>query len=191
MLTSQPNEPESYHSFQTAERNMRPMQRLDIPMSASKSREGRAQRGATNGWLRSSEQRRRRRMSKTSERICDKYNTRPPTPYPVQRYFTVRHIHLSIHRSASHTCLTGNNMWPSTLSYVARWGLQFPQILTNSPTHNPIRNRHKWTSIRDGVGYVKTQLSCILFIMLTCFGHCGPSSGHKNVYRGKLYRVWS
>ena len=42
-----------------------------------------------------------------------------------------------------------------------------------------------------GVGYVKTQLSCILFIMLTaiCFGHCGPSSGHKNVYRGKLYRV--
>jgi len=26
----------------------------------------------------------------------------------------------------------------------------------------------------------KTQLSCILFIMLTtCFGHCGPPSGHK------------
>ena len=44
---------------------------------------------------------------------------------------------------------------------------------------------------REGVGYIKTQLSCILFIMLkaTCFGHCGPSSGHKNVYRGKLYRV--
>jgi len=43
------------------------------------------------------------------------------------------------------------------------------------------------------VGYVKTQLSCILFIMLTttCFGHCGPSSDHKNIYRGKLYRVWS
>ena len=41
------------------------------------------------------------------------------------------------------------------------------------------------------VGYIKTQLCCILFIMLTttCFGHCGPSSGHKNVYRGKLYRV--
>jgi len=35
------------------------------------------------------------------------------------------------------------------------------------------------------------HMSCILFIMLTttCFGHCGPSSGHKNVYRGKLYRV--
>jgi len=46
--------------------------------------------------------------------------------------------------------------------------------------------------IREGVGYVKTQMSCILFIMLTtCFDHCGPSSGHKNVYRGKLYRVWS
>ena len=44
---------------------------------------------------------------------------------------------------------------------------------------------------RGGVGYVKTQLSFILFIMLTttCFGHCGPSSGHKNIYRGKLYRV--
>ena len=37
--------------------------------------------------------------------------------------------------------------------------------------------------IREGVGYVKTQPSCILFIMLTttCFAHCGPSSGHKNV----------
>ena len=42
-----------------------------------------------------------------------------------------------------------------------------------------------------GMGYVKTQPSFILFIVLTttCFGHCGPSSGHKNVYRGKLYRV--
>jgi len=40
----------------------------------------------------------------------------------------------------------------------------------------------------EGVGNGKTGLSCILFIMLTtCFGHCGPSSGHKNVYRGKLY----
>jgi len=41
----------------------------------------------------------------------------------------------------------------------------------------------------EGVGYVKTHLSCILFITLTtCFGHCGTSSsGHKNVYRGKLY----
>jgi len=46
-------------------------------------------------------------------------------------------------------------------------------------------------AIREGVGYVKTQLSCILFIMLatTCFGNCGPSSGRKNVYRGNLYRV--
>ena len=36
--------------------------------------------------------------------------------------------------------------------------------------------------IIECVGYVRTQLSCILFIMLmtTCFGHCGPSSGHKN-----------
>ena len=41
-------------------------------------------------------------------------------------------------------------------------------------------------AIREGVGYVKTQLSCILFIVLmtTCFGHCGPSWGHKKVYRG-------
>jgi len=41
------------------------------------------------------------------------------------------------------------------------------------------------------VGYVKGQLSCILFIMLTstCFGHCGSSSGQKNVYRGKLHTV--
>jgi len=48
-------------------------------------------------------------------------------------------------------------------------------------------------AIREGVGYVKTELPCTLFIMLTttCFGHWGPSSGHKNVYRGKLYRVWS
>jgi len=45
-------------------------------------------------------------------------------------------------------------------------------------------------AIREWVGYVATQLSCILFIMLTtCFGQFGLSSGHKNVYRGKLYRV--
>ena len=36
--------------------------------------------------------------------------------------------------------------------------------------------------IREGVGYVKTQLSFILFIWLTttCFGHSGLSSGHEN-----------
>jgi len=51
----------------------------------------------------------------------------------------------------------------------------------------------KLSTVNWGGGYVKTQLSCILFIMLTttCFGHCGPYSGHKNVYRGKLSRVWS
>jgi len=42
------------------------------------------------------------------------------------------------------------------------------------------------SGIREWVRYVTTQLSCILNIMLTttCFGHCGPSSGHRNVYRG-------
>ena len=45
-----------------------------------------------------------------------------------------------------------------------------------------------YPSLREGVGYVKTQLSCILFIMLTttCFGHCGPSSGHK-MYKEENY----
>jgi len=28
-------------------------------------------------------------------------------------------------------------------------------------------------------------------MLATCFGHCGPSSGHKNVYTGKLYSVRS
>jgi len=45
-----------------------------------------------------------------------------------------------------------------------------------------------------GRGWSTSKHNCLLsyFIMLTttCFGHCGPSSGHKNVYRGKLYRVW-
>ena len=36
---------------------------------------------------------------------------------------------------------------PLTLSYVARWGLHFPQILTISLTHTPNWNRHKWVSI--------------------------------------------
>ena len=42
--------------------------------------------------------------------------------------------------------------------------------------------------IKEGVMYVTTQLSCILFIMLTttCFGHCGASSGHK-IYREENY----
>ena len=115
MSTSQPNEPESYHSFQTAERNMRPMQRLDFPMSASKSREGRAYRGATNSDYGSSVQRRRRRV-KTSERICDKCNTRPPTPYAVHRYFTDSRIHLSIHPSHGPSVIHASlvsNLWPS------------------------------------------------------------------------------
>jgi len=44
-------------------------------------------------------------------------------------------------------------------------------------------------AIRKWVGTSKHNCLCILFIMLTtCFGHCGPSSGHKNV-RGELYSV--
>ena len=36
------------------------------------------------------------------------------------------------------------------------------------------------TAFREVVGYVKTQLTCILFIMpTTCFGHCGQSSGRR------------
>jgi len=45
-----------------------------------------------------------------------------------------------------------------------------------------------------GRGWVRQNTTVsILFIMLltTCFGHCGPSSGHKKIYGGKLYRVWS
>jgi len=47
--------------------------------------------------------------------------------------------------------------------------------------------------IRNGVGMSKHNCLCICFIMLTttCSGHCGPSWGHKNLYRGKLYCVWS
>jgi len=46
-------------------------------------------------------------------------------------------------------------------------------------------------AIGEGVRYVKHNCLVSYFIMLTttCFGHCGPSSGHKNIYRGKLYRV--
>jgi len=38
-------------------------------------------------------------------------------------------------------------------------------------------------AIEEVVGTSKHNFLCILFIMLTtkCFGHCGPSSGHKNV----------
>ena len=39
-------------------------------------------------------------------------------------------------------------------------------------------------AIRKGVGASKHNGLCILFIMLattTRFGHCGPSSGHKNL----------
>ena len=36
--------------------------------------------------------------------------------------------------------------------------------------------------IRRGRGTSKHNCLCILFIRLTtCFGHCGPSSGHKNI----------
>ena len=42
-----------------------------------------------------------------------------------------------------------------------------------------------------GGGVRQNKTAFILLIMLTtCFGHCGPSSGHKNVYRGNLYRYY-
>jgi len=74
------------------------------------------------------------------------------------------------------------------------------------PTNITVTSQWQFfTGTREGKEYVKTQLSCILFIMMTttCFGHCGPSLGHKYIYiyiyiererereRGKLYRVWS
>jgi len=39
---------------------------------------------------------------------------------------------------------------------------------------NATQHSGKFKHVREGVGYVKTQLSCFLFIMLTttCFGHC-------------------
>jgi hypothetical protein len=44
---------------------------------------------------------------------------------------------------------------------------------------------------KEGVGMPNTTDFCILFIMLTttCFGRCGPSSSHKIVSQGKLYRL--
>ena len=41
------------------------------------------------------------------------------------------------------------------------------------------------------MGTSKHNCLCILFIRLTtCFGHCGPSSGHKNVYNEeKIYSI--
>ena len=49
------------------------------------------------------------------------------------------------------------------------------------------------TTSTSGRGWGTSKHNCLVsyFIMLTttCFGHCGPSSGHKNVYTGKLYRV--
>ena len=63
--------------------------------------------------------------------------------------------------------------------------------IIETTNHSYSRVPKTLVSVRERVGYVKTQLSCTLFIMLmtTCFDHCGPSSGHKNVFRGKLYRV--
>jgi len=45
---------------------------------------------------------------------------------------------------------------------------------------NPNLGTLQWY-FREGVGYVKTRLSVSYFIMLTttCFGNCGPYSGHK------------
>jgi len=43
----------------------------------------------------------------------------------------------------------------------------------------------------EGVSTSKHNCFCILFIRpTTCFGHCGPSSGHKNIW-GKLYSIRS
>jgi len=42
-----------------------------------------------------------------------------------------------------------------------------------------------------GVSKHNCLVSYFITLTTTCFGHSGPSSGHKNLYRGKLYRVWS
>ena len=52
-------------------------------------------------------------------------------------------------------------------------------------TNSGATEKHKYYKLGGGE-YIKTQLSCILFIRLTtCFGHCGPSSGHKNIQWGE------
>jgi hypothetical protein len=53
----------------------------------------------------------------------------------------------------------------------------------------PFRNNS--CHYKEGVVTSNTTDLCILFIMLTttCFGRCGPSSGHRIVSRGKLYRI--
>ena len=75
---------------------------------------------------------------KTSERICGKCNTRPPTPYAAHHYFTVRRIHLSIHRSVRHTCLTSTQ--PVALYSFLCCPLRppFPSNSNHHLTHNPI-----------------------------------------------------
>jgi len=53
-------------------------------------------------------------------------------------------------------------------------------------------------AVRKGAGTSKHNCLCIVFITLTtCFGHCGPSSGHKmfneenyTVYDGSLWYIF-
>jgi len=65
---------------------------------------------------------------------------------------------------------------------------RFDVILSHMMTRNIISLTNE---IVDPIDEMTFHVSCILLnmLMMTCFGHCGPSSGHKNIYRGKLYRV--
>ena len=66
---------------------------------------------------------------------------------------------------------------------------------TLSVSHRVIRKlKFQGRSINNninlrGVNTSKHKCLCMCFIRLTtCFGNCGPSLGHKNIYRGKTIR---
>jgi len=56
------------------------------------------------------------------------------------------------------------------------------QYIVMSQTDLTLKFVHQQINFRCGVGTSKHNCLLICFIRLTtCFGHCGPSSGHKNV----------
>jgi len=84
------------------------------------------------------------------------------------------------------------NIWCAT--YATLW---YCELIHTFPSgqYNPWRAGKMLPATKSyanqgGVGYVKTQTDFTKFITLTtCFGCCGPSSGHKST-KGRLYIVY-
>ena len=123
-----------------------------------------------------------------SHREAPKYSAFPSTPYQISEFNILIRYVCSFSLGAS-SLLCYEQLWRGwstskhnrLVSYLLCWR----RHVSATVGHLQV------TKIYIEENYTEYDHTYFIMLTTTCFGHCGPSSVHKNVYRGKLYRVWS